>query len=125
MTNSKWLRSALLGGVAVSVMAIGVAGAQAQSNELSDLKAQLEALQTRVNTIETAPTLPAGTSALTVRRGVSTNTRMMEMGRAASEISQPESRGFTFAVTPAADLPAPVTEVTVTGFVRSRLKWNN
>jgi len=125
MTNSKWLRSALLGGVAVSVMAVGIAGAQAQTNELSDLKAQLEALQSRVNTIETAPTLPAGTSAITVRRGVSTDKRLMEMGVAASEMTAPAGRGFTFAVTPAADLPAPVTEVTVTGFIRSRLQWND
>ena len=48
MTNTKWLRRALLGGVALSVMAAG-----AQADELSDLKAQLEALQSRVNTLET------------------------------------------------------------------------
>ncbi len=125
MTNSKWLRSALLGGVAVSVMAVGVAGAQAQSNELSDLKAQLEALQSRVNTIETAPALPAGTSAITVRRGQSTNARLMEMGQRAGEMAEPENRGFTFAVSPVADLPAPSTEITISGFIRSRLKWND
>ena len=44
MTNSKWLRRALLGGVAVSVMATG-----AQADDLNDLKAQIVALQTRVN----------------------------------------------------------------------------
>jgi len=50
MTNTKWLRRALLGGVALSVMAAG-----AQADELSALKAQLEALQARVNTLESQP----------------------------------------------------------------------
>ena len=66
MKNTKWLRSVLLGGVAISVMATG-----AQADELSDLKAQLEALQSRVNTIETTPkaALPEGTSVLTISKG--------------------------------------------------------
>ena len=46
MTNTKWLRRALLGGVALTVA--GTSGARA--DELADLKAQLEALQSRVNT---------------------------------------------------------------------------
>ncbi|VAV90135.1 hypothetical protein MNBD_ALPHA08-348, partial [hydrothermal vent metagenome] len=70
MTNSKWLRSMLLGGVAISVMATG-----AQADELADLKAQLEALQSRVNTIETAPAanVPAGTMLMTASRGQGSN----------------------------------------------------
>ena len=39
MTNTKWLKRALLGGVALGVMAAG-----AQADELSELKAQLESL---------------------------------------------------------------------------------
>ena len=50
MSNSKWIRRALLSGVALSVMATG-----AQADELSALKAQLEALQSRVNTLEAQP----------------------------------------------------------------------
>jgi acetylornithine/succinyldiaminopimelate/putrescine aminotransferase len=66
MTNLKWLRQALLGGAALSVLATG-----AQADELTALKAQLEALQSRVNQLETqpAPALPAGTKLLTVHRG--------------------------------------------------------
>ena len=61
MTDTKWLRRALLGGVALTVMASG-----AQADELAALKAQLEALQSRVNTLETQPApaaqLPPGAS---------------------------------------------------------------
>src|SRR4051812_3583240 len=39
MTNTKWLRRALLGGVALTVMA----SSGARADELADLKAQLEA----------------------------------------------------------------------------------
>ena len=42
MTNSKWLRRALLSGVA-----LGVATTGAQADDLTALKAQLEALQRR------------------------------------------------------------------------------
>ncbi len=44
MTNTKWLRRALLGSVALGVMASG-----AHADELAELKAQLEGLQSRVN----------------------------------------------------------------------------
>ena len=67
MTNSKWLRHALLGGVALSVASTG-----AQADELSALKAQLEALQSRVNQLESAPApaaLPDGASLITFKRG--------------------------------------------------------
>lgn len=50
MTNLKWLRQALLGGAALSGFATG-----AQADELTTLKAQLEALQSRVNQLETQP----------------------------------------------------------------------
>src|SRR6185436_18146606 len=69
MTNTKWLRRVLLGGVALTVA--GTAGARA--DELSDLKAQLEALQSRVNTMEQQPAqasnLPPGASFVTFERG--------------------------------------------------------
>src|SRR4051812_18760064 len=69
MTNTKWLRRALLGGAALSVMA----SSGARADELADLKAQLEALQSRVNTIEQHPAeasnLPPGASFVTFERG--------------------------------------------------------
>ncbi|MFW6077686.1 MAG: porin [Hyphomicrobiales bacterium] len=115
MTNTKWLRHALLGSVALGVMATG-----AQADELSELKAQLEGLQNRVDQIEQQPSqaaLPEGASFLTLNRG---SAELPNYGtQAAREASNtPSDRGFTIAVTPTADLPAPVAEVVVYGFVK-------
>ncbi|HUF44500.1 MAG TPA: porin [Aestuariivirgaceae bacterium] len=114
MTNTKWLRRALLGGVALSVMASG-----AQADELSDLKAQLEALQSRVDQIEQQPAMPAlpeGASFITMSRG---SADIADYGfHSASRDDIPADRGFTIAITPAADLPAPISEVVVYGFVK-------
>jgi hypothetical protein len=112
MKNTKWLRRALLGGAALSVMATG-----AQADELSALKAQLEALQSRVSQLETqpAPQLPEGTKLLTVRRGQGTYS-MLAAQPAADRLQ--EGQGYTIAITPTADMPAPVSEVTVSGEIR-------
>jgi hypothetical protein len=113
MTNTKWLRRALLGSVALGVMASG-----AQADELSDLKAQLEALQSRVDQIEQQPAqmaLPEGVSLLTISRG---STDLPNYGTQAAREQNPSERGFTIAVTPTADLPAPIAEVVVYGYVK-------
>ncbi len=115
MTNTKWLRRALLGGVALSVMAAG-----AQADELSALKAQLESLQARVNTLETQPattTVPDGVSLISFARGQGT---LANWGpdQTAHEGTQPADRGFTINVTPTADMPAPVAEIVVYGYVK-------
>lgn len=114
MTNTKWLRRALLGGVAISVMATG-----AQASELSDLKAQLEALQSRVNTIETAPAakLPEGVSMMTYQKGQGSLANWgNDAARDAANINP--DRGHTISISPIADLPAPVTEITVYGYAK-------
>ncbi|QPC41801.1 porin [Kaustia mangrovi] len=114
MSNTKWLRRALLGGVAVSVMATG-----AQADELDALKAQLEALQARVNQLEAQPAansqLPEGASFITFTRGTEA-TADWNTSRVGDAV--PSDRGFTIAITPTADLPAPVHEVTVSGYVK-------
>ena len=114
MTNTKWLRRALLGGVALSVMAAG-----AQADELSALKAQLESLQARVNTLETQPattTMPDGVSLISFNRGQGT---LANFGTDnARDGYQPANRGFTINVTPTADMPAPVAEIVVYGYVK-------
>lgn len=114
MANTKWLRRALLGGVAVSVMATG-----AQADELTALKAQLEALQSRVNSLEAqpAPAAPAGASYLTFERGQGGNANWGNASKVDS-VNQSQNRGFTIGITPTADLPAPVAEVTVYGYVK-------
>ena len=121
MINLKWLRQPLLGGAALSVLATGV-----QADELSTLKAQLEALQSRVNQLETtsahAP-LPAGTKLLTVRNGQGAFASSALPMRASDIVG--EHNGYTIAVTPTADMPAPVSEVSVSGEIRARLLYSN
>src|SRR5687767_5610333 len=119
MNNTKWLRRALLGGAALSVMATG-----AQADELAALKAQLEALQSRVSQLETqpAPALPEGTKLLTVRRGQGTYSNMAALP--ARDRLQ-DHQGYTIAITPTADMPAPVSEVTVSGEIRARMIWES
>ena len=119
MNNTKWLRRALLSGAALSVMATG-----AQADELSALKAQLEALQSRVSQLESqpAPALPPGTKLLTVRKGQ--GTYAMNAPLPARDRLQ-EEQGYTIAVTPTADMPAPVSEVTVSGEIRARALYGS
>ena len=115
MTNTKWLRRALLGSVALGVMASG-----AHADELAELKAQLEGLQSRVNQLEQQPAmgaLPEGASFLTLSRG---SAELPNYGTQAARDAHnvPSDRGFTIAVTPTADLPAPIAEVVVYGYVK-------
>ncbi len=116
-TSSKWLRRALLGGAALSVVATG-----AQADELSALKAQLEGLQNRVNQLETTPAtnspsgVPQSGGLITFHRGSDIGWDQSTHARPQEYI--PEDRGFTIAITPSADLPAPVHEVTVSGYVK-------
>ena len=116
-TSSKWLRRALLGGAALSVVATG-----AQADELSALKAQLEGLQNRVNQLEATPAtntpsgLPQSDGLITFHRGSDIGWDQTTHARPQEYI--PEDRGFTIAITPSADLPAPVHEVTVSGYVK-------
>jgi hypothetical protein len=120
MTNLKWLRQALLGGAALSVLATG-----AQADELTALKAQLEALQSRVNQLETAssmPALPPGAKLLSVRKGQ--GTYAMNAALPAADRLQ-EHQGYTIAITPTADMPAPVSEVTVSGEIRARMLYRD
>ncbi len=114
MTNSKWLRRALLSGVA-----LGVASTGAQADDLNALKAQLEALQSRVNQLESTPApaaLPDGASLITFKRGQGSLSDWNTDRKAEGII--PQDGGFTIAITPTADVPAPVTEVTVSGYVK-------
>ncbi len=118
LTN-RWFRTALLGGVALGAMA-----ATTHADELSELKAQLETLQSRVNEIETtqpgatAPGgYPAESSLITFRRGSLLGSSNSPFTKYEDQI--PDDRGFTIAITPTADLPAPVTEVSVSGYVKA------
>jgi hypothetical protein len=116
MTNTKWLRRALLGGVALGVMATG-----AHADELAELKAQLEGLQNRVNQLEQQPNmaaLPEGVNFLTFNRGSAGIKTHLDRSTLNHHNDVIADRGFTIAITPSADLPAPVAEVVVYGFVK-------
>jgi opacity protein-like surface antigen len=120
--SAKWLRRALLGGVALGAMATG-----AQADELSALKAQLEALQSRVNQLETtgpatSAAYPEGASFISFRRGSDLYKVDGPYNRAGEEDSG--DRGFTIAITPTADLPAPIMEVSVSGYVKGDLIYD-
>jgi hypothetical protein len=110
------LRKALLGGAALAVMTTG-----AQADELTALKAQLEALQNRVDTMEAAPANLEGKSLLTFERGQASNTWDVVASKDAASTNK--DSGFTVAVTPTADMPAPVAEVTVYGYVGAHLHY--
>ena len=121
MKNIKWFRSMLLSGVAISVMATG-----AQADELSDLRTQLEALQSRVNSIKATPAkrLPTGTSVLTIAKGQGSLASWGNESRR-DAASQSSDRGYTISINPTADLPAPVTEITVYGYAKLDFTWAN
>jgi len=118
--SHKWIRRALLGGVALGVMTTGSQAA----DDLSALQAQLEALQARVNQIEAQPAatrsaaLPEGASFVSIRRGSNMpGFNDVDIAEASQQI--PTDRGYTIAVMPTADMPAPIMEVTVSGYVKA------
>jgi hypothetical protein len=115
--SAKWLRRALLGSVALGAMATG-----AQADDLTALKAQLEALQSRVNQLEsTGPAAsagaPEGASYISFRRGSDLGWDMSNLVPANERLM--DDRGFTVAITPTADLPAPIMEVAISGYVKA------
>ena len=113
-----WASTSLLALGSVSIMALGPS--MAAADELSALKAQLEALQGRVDDLASRPgsiDLPEGVSLLTIRRGSMVDDGFAHM--TSPRDYMPAERGFTIAVTPTADLPAPVHEVTVSGYVKA------
>ncbi len=116
----KMLRRALLGGAAVAMMAAG-----AQAGELEALKAQLEALQTRVATMESrAAQVPAGASLITMERGLKAGISNELFDDNALDLV-PASRGTTIAITPTADLPAPVASIELSGQIRAVVLWQS
>jgi len=117
---NKWLRRALLGGVAMTVMAAG-----AQADELSALKAQLESLQARVATMEArAAAIPEGASLITFERGTTGLLNDELFANKALDVA-PSSRGMSIAITPTADLPAPVASIELSGYVRAVGIWHS
>src|SRR6185503_969935 len=115
MKTMKW---ALLGGAAMVVTS-----APAWADDLSALKAQIEALQTRVSQLEAQPeaAMPSGYSLMAIRDGQGTYEGVLAE-RNADKVR--ENSGFTLSVLPTADA-APAAEVSVSGEIRTALIYTD
>jgi len=106
----KTMKMALLAGAAVAVSA-----AAAHADELTDLKAQVEALNARVAAMETAPSVPTGYQLLAVSKGEPMQIPGM-MGSDRDRVVN--DRATIISVMPTADAPAGTT-ISWSGYVRA------
>src|SRR6266516_2085918 len=115
MKVTKW---ALLAGAAVAVTATA-----ARADDLSALKAEIEALQSRVSQLEAQPqaSMPSGYSLMAFRDGQGTYEGVLAE-RNADMVR--EDSGFTLSVLPSADV-APAAEVSVSGEIRTALIYTD
>jgi hypothetical protein len=114
----KMMKWALLGGAALAVTATA-----ARADDLSALKAQIEALQNRVTQLEAQPqaSMPSGYSLMALRDGQGTFEGIVSE-RYGDRVR--EDQGFTLSVVPSADV-APVAEVSVSGEIRTALVYTD
>src|SRR4029078_3387430 len=115
MKMTKW---ALLAGAAIAVTAT-----TARADDLSALKAQIDALQSRVSQLEAQPqaAMPSGYSLMAIRDGQGTYEGVLPE-RNADMVR--DSSGFTLSVLPTADA-APAAEVSVSGEIRTALLYSD
>src|SRR5712675_138088 len=115
MKVTKW---ALLASAAIAVTATA-----ARADDLSALKAEIEALQSRVSQLEAQPeaSMPSGYSLMAFRDGQGTYEGVLPERNA--DVVREDS-GFTLSVLPSADV-APAAEVSVSGEIRTALLYTN
>jgi len=113
----KSIKMALLGGAALAVTAAG-----AKADDLDALKAQIEALNTRVAAMEAAPSVPAGYQLVAISRGDLHQTPGLEMLQ--QEKFSLGNRSTVISVMPTADAPAG-TVITWSGYVRAAAVYNS
>src|SRR5262245_66186199 len=116
MIGTRQLARALLGGVALTLLA-----SPGHADELADLKAQLEVLRSRVGTLEQQPAppvfeVPPGARVITLEGGSRMDFVAQDPVR--DRANQNDNAGFTIAITPSADMPATVAEIVVYGYVK-------
>ncbi|MGI9481820.1 MAG: hypothetical protein ACR2OR_05625 [Hyphomicrobiales bacterium] len=107
----------------LSSAALIMGAAQAQAEDLAGLKAQIEAMQNQVSQLE----LKSGTVAEARQSGISVmrgNALADWNTDSAGDVRIPDSRGVTIAITPTTDMPAPVTEVSISGYVKTDFIWD-
>jgi hypothetical protein len=105
----KMMKTALL-----ATAAIAAVTTSARANELSDLKAQIEALNARISQVEAAPAVPAGYQLVSITKG-----EALKFGLD-SDINGPAT---LISVLPAADAPAG-TVVSISGNVAAALVYS-
>ena len=111
----KTMKMALMAGAAIAVSA-----AAAHADDLSDMKAQLEALNARVASMETAPSVPAGYQLLAVSKGEALQVPgMMDSDR--DRVTN--ERATIISVMPTADAPAGTT-ISWSGYVNAAVVYN-
>ena len=111
----KIMKMALLAGAAVAVSA-----AAAHADELSDLKAQVEALNARVAAMETAPSVPTGYQLLAISKGEALQVPGM-LGTDRDRVVN--DRATIISVMPTADAPAGTT-ISWSGYVRAAVIYS-
>jgi hypothetical protein len=100
------LKIALLGTAAVAAVSVS-----ARADNLSDLKAQIETLNARVATLETAPAVPAGFSMVAISKG--------SIAVPGGQFKDFAHEGTMISIMPTADAPAAAsTSVVTTGYVK-------
>jgi hypothetical protein len=109
----KTMKIALLGTAALAAVSVS-----ARADELSDLKAQIEALNARVAQVETAPSVPAGYQLMTISEGKATKIPGLESDR------QMGDTATIIGIMPTADAPAE-TSIEFSGLVRAALVWDD
>jgi len=107
----KTMKMALLAGAAVAVST-----AAAHADELSDMKAQIEALNARMAAMETAPSVPAGYQLLAVSKGEAM--QVPGLTESAREQFTEGKNATIISVMPTADAPAGTT-ISWSGYVRA------
>ena len=111
----KMIKMALLGGAALAVSAVA-----AQADDLTSMKAQIEALNARVAAMEAAPSVPAGYSLMTLSEGPA---QLDPFGNAKEDASYLPT-AHRISILPTADAPA-AASIDWSGFVRTMITYHD
>jgi len=110
----KMMKLALLGGAALAVTAAG-----AQADDLSTLKAEIEALNSRVAQLEATPSVPAGYSLMTI---TTADASVIQGGIGMDKGSG--TKATVISVLPTADAPASTT-IEWSGYARAAVVYSH
>jgi hypothetical protein len=109
------VKIALLGTAALAAVSVS-----ARADDLSDLKAQIEALNGRISQLEASPSMPAGYQLLSV----STTDAIIVPGLDSEKDKMYGKKAHNIGIMPTADVPAS-TNIQWSGFVRVGLIYQN